>query len=95
MKKLRICALPILTFSLLWSAVSLAQQPVLPRTSPSEQIVNEANRSLRNLETRQQQDNRLQFEINSLRAEQLRQQQFPRLTNPPAHQHCQPGAQGC
>ena len=95
MKKSQVFALPILTVSLLWSAVSVAQQPVLPRMSPSEQMLNDANRSLRNLEIRQQQENRLQFEINSLRDQQLRQQQFPRLTNPSPHQHCQPGAQGC
>lgn len=95
MKTSHMFALPILAVSLLWSPVSVAQQPVLPRTSPSEQMVNEVNRSLRNLEIRQQQENRLQFEVNSLRAHQLRQQQFPRLTNPPPPQHCQPGAQGC
>lgn len=95
MQKFHVFGLQILLISLLWSGVSVGHEPVLPRTSPSEQMVNEANRSLRNLELRQQQENRLQFEINALRSQQLRQQQFPRLTAPPVHQHCQPGAQGC
>lgn len=95
MKSLNVLCVSLLTMSLIWSGASHAHEPVLPRTSPSEQMVNDANRALRNQEIRQQQENRLQFEVNSLRDQQMRQQQFPRLTAPPAHQHCPPGSPGC
>ncbi len=95
MKKIAALAAPFLMMSLLSAGAAVAQAPVLPKTPPSEQMVNEANRSLRNLEIRQQQENRFQFEINSLREQQLRQQQFPRITGPTAKQNCLPGAVGC
>lgn len=98
MKKIGIAGAPFLVMALLWGGPSVAQAPVLPNTSPSEQMVNEANRSLRNLEIRQQQENRLQFELNALRAQQLRQQQFPRITVPDAPiggRNCLPGAPHC
>ena len=95
MKKIAVVAAPFLMMSLLSAGAAFAQAPVLPKTSPSEQMVDEANRSLRNLETRQQQENRFQFEINSLREQQLRQQQFPRITGPSVNRNCLPGAVGC
>jgi hypothetical protein len=95
MKMITMAGASALALSILSGGFAAAQAPVLPQTSPSEQMVNEANRSLRNLEIRQQQENRLQFEINSLRAQQLQQQQFPRITGPTAGQNCFPGATGC
>ena len=95
MKKIAVVAAPFLMMSALSAGVAFAQAPVLPQTSPAEQMVNEANRSLRNLEIRQQQENRFQFEVNALREQQLRQQQFPRITGPTVNQNCLPGAAGC
>jgi hypothetical protein len=98
MKMIGMAGAPFLVMALLWGGPVAAQAPVLPKTSPSEQMVNEANRSLRNLEMRQQQENRFQFEINALRAQQLRQQQFPRMTVPEAPlsgRNCLPGAPNC
>ena len=95
MRNFHIRSIPILAIALLWSGVSVGQQPVLPRMSPTEQMVNEANRALRDLEIRQHQENRLQFEVNTLRAQQMRDQQFPRLLTPPAYPGCPPSGPGC
>jgi hypothetical protein len=94
MKKIALGA-PFLAIGILTGGFAAAQAPVLPKTSPSEQMVNDANRSLRNLEIRQQLENRFQFENNAIRAQQLRQQQFPRITGPSANQNCLPGAVNC
>ncbi len=95
MKKIPLIGAPFLAIYILSGGFAVAQAPVLPKTSPSEQMVNDANRSLRNLEIRQQQENRFQFENNATRAQQLRQQQFPRITGPTANQNCHPGALNC
>jgi hypothetical protein len=76
-----------------------AQAPVLPRVSPSEQMIGDANRMIRSRELRQQQDNNLQFELNALREQRIRQEVFPRLTGPQAAPNvgtpCMPSTPAC
>lgn len=71
---------------------AVAQAPVLPRVSPSEQMVEGANAALRAQALRQQQENRLQFELNDLREQRIRQEVFPRLTGPNVVTPCLPAA---
>jgi hypothetical protein len=72
-----------------------AQAPVLPRVSPSEQMIEGANSALRAQALRQQQENRLQFELNELREQRIRQEVFPRLTGPNVGAPCLPAAPAC
>jgi hypothetical protein len=85
----------LLVGGLAGSGVASAQVPPLPQVSPSERMVDAANRALRAQELRQQQQKAFQFELNALRAEQLRQQQFPRLVAPGHNLHCSTGTPGC
>ncbi len=73
----------------------VAEARELPRVSPSEQIVNETNEALKAARERQELQDRFQFEINTLRAQQQRQQQFPAITGPNINMGCPPGAAGC
>ncbi len=59
-----------------------AQTERLPLTSRSERQVEDINRSLRQQQRGVSENQQTQFEINQLRGEIQRSQQFPRMTGP-------------
>jgi flavin-dependent dehydrogenase len=79
--------LPGILAGMLVAAPAAAQVERLPEQSRAERQVDDLNRAMvrQGMQTRQNQQT--QFEINQLRGEIQRSQQFPRMTGP-----CVPGA---
>lgn len=90
---MRVLTMSILLASLAVPSVAEAQR--LPRRSPSEQQAEEINRSLRAQAQELQHQQQMQFEINRLRQELDRRQNFPLMTGPGAIRGCPPGSIGC
>jgi TolA-binding protein len=80
-----------LTFAILAgliaAAPAAAQVERLPEQSRAERQVENLNRSMQLQQMQTRQSQQTQFEINQLRGEIQRSQQFPRMTGP-----CVPGA---
>jgi hypothetical protein len=85
----------VLASALLAAAPALAQTGQLPLTSRSERQVDDINRSLQGQQRGLGQGQQNQFEINQLRGEIQRGQQFPSLTGPGARPGCPAGSIGC
>lgn len=74
---------------------TMVQAQRLPRRSPSEQHVDEINRSLQNQGRQLENQQQNQFEINQLRQDLDRQRNFPLRTGPGTIRGCPPGSIGC
>jgi TolA-binding protein len=74
---------------------ALAQTERLPLTSRSEAYINNANRSLALQQQLRSQSQQTQFEINQLRGDVQRSQQFPPMVGPGTVGGCMPGTARC
>jgi hypothetical protein len=93
---LALIAPPFIALALIGSAErATAQTQRLPRMSPAEQQFNDINRSLQGQQRRLHEQHQTQVEINQLRQELNRQQNFPSMTGPGGLRGCPPGSIGC
>jgi exonuclease VII large subunit len=77
------------------AAPSPAQAQRLPRTSESEQQVDEINRSMQRQQRQMREQQQNQFEFNQLRQDLNRQQNFPAITGRGVGRVCAPGQVAC
>jgi TolA-binding protein len=80
-------ALVIAVIGVLAAAPAAAQVERLPEQSRAERQAESLNQAMRLQQMQTRQSQQTQFEINQLRGEIQRSQQFPRMTGP-----CVPGA---
>jgi TolA-binding protein len=73
-------------------APASAQTQRLPLQSRSEREVQDVNRSLMRQQQDLRQNQQTQFEVNQLRGEIQRSQQFPPVTGPGISASCPPGS---
>jgi hypothetical protein len=71
---------------------ALAQVERLPQPSRAERQADDINRSIVRQEQIRRENQQIQFEINQLRGEVQRSQQFPSMTGPGAARGCPPGS---
>ncbi|WP_046863062.1 hypothetical protein [Microvirga massiliensis] len=86
--------LTILVFACLASPVA-AQGLRIPGSSRSENQVQDLNRSMQRQQQQLRNQQQGQFELNQLRQDLNRSQNFPSITGPGVSRGCPPGAAGC
>lgn len=72
-----------------------AQVERLPQPSRAERQADDINRAMQRQQLQMRESQQTQFEINQLRGEVQRSQQFPMMTGPGAGRGCPPGSIGC
>ena len=86
--------LTILVFACLASPVA-AQGLRIPESSRSENQVQDLNRSMQRQQQQLRNQQQGQFELNQLRQDLNRSQNFPSITGPGVSRGCPPGAVSC
>ena len=76
-------------------APASAQVERLPQPSRAERQADDINRAIQRQQLQIRENQQTQFEINQLRGEIQRSQQFPAMTGPGAGRGCPPGSIGC
>ena len=76
----------------LLAAPALAQVERLPQPSRAERQADDINRAMQRQQLQMRESQQTQFEINQLRGEVQRSQQFPAMTGPGAGRGCPPGS---
>ena len=76
-------------------APASAQVERLPEQSRAERQAEDINRAMPRQQLHMRDSHHTQFEINQLRGEIQRSQQFPAMTGPGAGRGCPPGSIGC
>lgn len=79
--------------SALLAGPALAQVERLPEQSRAERQAEDINRSMQRQQLQMRENQQTQFEINQLRGDIQRGQQFPAMTGP--GRGCPPGSIGC
>ena len=74
---------------------ALAQVERLPQPSRAERQAEDINRAMQRQQLQMRENQQTQFEINQLRGEVQRGQQFPVMTGPGTGRGCPPGSIGC